>query len=223
MGREKATLAAAGSPLALRAARAAATVADPVVLVAPVGHPAWSLGWPVLADPGEGPLPALAAALSALDAEHVLVLAADHPELQPALLALLAAERSAAAAVACRRAGHLEPLIAVVERAPALAAARRRLRAGDRSVAGLLRTLGVAELDEARWRPADPEGRSFHDLDARADLDAWEDAWVVACGRRGDDANPPDPPEVADGHGRDAQPGPVAARPRRAQRGRRRG
>lgn len=174
MGRDKATLAAGGTPLALRAARAAAAVAAPVVLVAPAGHPAWSLGWPAVADPGEGPLAALAAALAALPAEHVLVLGADHPELRPELLALLAAERRLAAAVACRRAGRLEPLVAVVERAPALAAARERLGAGDRSLRGLLRSLRVAVLDEARWRPADPEGRSFADLDEPADLAAWE-------------------------------------------------
>jgi molybdopterin-guanine dinucleotide biosynthesis protein A len=173
MGRDKATLEVGGVPLARLALAAAAAVADPVVLVAPDGHPARRLGARVVPDPGQGPLPALAAALAALDAPHVLVLAGDHPGLQPALLRWLVRLRAEGEAVACRRAGRLEPLVAVYRRAPAMAAAGERLAAGDRSLVALLAALRTRVVEEAEWRPLDPAGRSFVDLDAPADLAAW--------------------------------------------------
>src|SRR5215213_9916971 len=123
MGRDKATLAVGGVALAAGVLAAAAEVADPVVLVAPQGHPARGLGARVVTDPGEGPLAALAAALAALETDHVLVLAGDHPGLAVELLAQLVALAPRGEAVACRRGPRLEPLVAVYRRAPARAAA----------------------------------------------------------------------------------------------------
>jgi molybdenum cofactor guanylyltransferase len=184
MGRDKATLPVGGVELASLVLAAAARVADPVVLVAPGGHPARRVAAPgpgrppvrVVADPGRGPLAALAAALDALDADHVLVLAADHPGLRVELLAHLVGLAGAGEAVACRRGPRLEPLVALYRRAPALAAARARLAdpAGDRSLLGLLAALGTVVVEEADWRPLDPDGRSFVDLDDPADLAAWD-------------------------------------------------
>jgi molybdenum cofactor guanylyltransferase len=175
MGRDKATLAVGGAPLAAAALAAAALVADPVVLVAPDGHPARRLGPRVVTDPGQGPLAALAAALAALEAEHVLVLAGDHPGLRVELLAHLVALAPGGEAVACRRGPRLEPLVAVYRRAPALAAALARLAAGgDRSLLGLLADLDTVVVEEPAWRALDPGGRSFVDLDDPADLAAWE-------------------------------------------------
>jgi molybdopterin-guanine dinucleotide biosynthesis protein A len=190
MGRDKATMAVGGVELASLALAAAARVADPVVLVAPEGHPArrlaaregpgpgpatrWVAG--VVADPGVGPLAALAAALDALDAGHVLVLAADHPGLRVELLAHLVGLAARGEAVACRRGPRLEPLVAVYQRSAALAAARARLAdpAGDRSLLGLLAGLRTVVVEEPEWRPLDPDGRSFVDLDDPADLAAWD-------------------------------------------------
>ena len=172
MGADKATLVVEGGAMASRVAAVAAGVADPVVLVAPDGHPARSLGLVTVTDPGEGPPAALSAALGALAAEHVLVLAADHPALRPELLALLIGLRRSAPAVACRGpGGFLEPLVAVYERAPALAAAR----AGARTLHGLLAAVGARILEPPEWRAADPDGRSFTDLDTPGDLAAWLD------------------------------------------------
>src|SRR6266508_3772239 len=161
MGRDKATLPIGG-----------------VVLVAPAGHPAAALarrlGVGLVTDPGDGPLAALAAGLAALSAPHVLVLATDHPALHAGLLAHLVAERGAGQALACRRGGRLEPLVAVYEREPALAAARSRLAAArGRSLRGLLADLRTRVLEEPAWRPLDPEGASFLDLDDPADLAAF--------------------------------------------------
>jgi molybdopterin-guanine dinucleotide biosynthesis protein A len=176
MGRDKATLAVGGVALAAGVLAAAARVADPVVLVAPEGHPARRLGPRVVTDPGEGPLAALAAALAALAADHVLVLAGDHPGLAVDLLAHLAALAPRGEAVACRRGPRLEPLVAVYGRAPALAAARARLAgpAAARSLLGLLADLDTVVVEEPEWRALDPAGRSFVDLDDPADLAAWE-------------------------------------------------
>jgi molybdopterin-guanine dinucleotide biosynthesis protein A len=176
MGRDKATLDVGGVALATGVLAAAAEVATPVVLVAPEGHPARRLHARVVTDPGEGPLAALAAALEALEAEHVLVLAGDHPGLVVELLARLVALASRGEAVACRRGPRLEPLVAVYRRAPALAAARARLAGppGGRSLLGLLADLDTVVLDEPRWRALDPGGRSFVDLDDPGDLAAWQ-------------------------------------------------
>ncbi|HEU4900318.1 MAG TPA: NTP transferase domain-containing protein [Actinomycetota bacterium] len=187
MGRDKATLPVGGVELASLVLAAAARVADPVVLVAPEAHPARRVataaaatGPPaaprVVADPGLGPLAAVAAALEALEAEHVLVLAADHPGLRVELLAHLVALAEGADAVACRRGPRLEPLVAVYRRIPALAAARARLAspAGGRSLQGLLADLRTLVVEEPAWRRVDPDGRSFVDLDDPADLAAWD-------------------------------------------------
>ena len=190
MGRDKATLPVDGVALAATVLAAAARVASPVVLVAPDGHPARRLaadpgpagagragGVALVADPGEGPLAALAAALAALGDEHVLVLAGDHPGLSVELLAHLAAlaARGEAEAVACRRGFRLEPLVAVYRRVPTLAAARARLAGppAGRSLLGLLDDLRTLVVEEPEWGALDPAGRSFVDLDDPADLAAW--------------------------------------------------
>jgi molybdopterin-guanine dinucleotide biosynthesis protein A len=185
MGRDKATMPVGGVELAATVLAAAARVAAPVVLVAPEGHPARRLAARVVADPAQGPLAALAAALEALDATHVLVLAGDHPGLRVELLAHLVALAPRGEAVACRRGPRLEPLVAVYRRIPALAAARRALPGGSGglkpsppenrgSLLGLLAELRTVVVEEPEWRALDPDGRSFVDLDDPDDLAAWE-------------------------------------------------
>jgi molybdopterin-guanine dinucleotide biosynthesis protein A len=178
MGRDKATLRVGGVELARGVVEAAARVAAPVVVVAPHGHPAVALaaragaGW--VPDPGEGPLAAIAAALAAIEARHLLVLAGDHPELRAELLDLLVAERASGEAVACRRGPRLEPLVAVYQRGAALAAATALLEAGaDRSPRALLGALRTRVVEEPQWRAVDPDGASFVDLDDPADLAAF--------------------------------------------------
>jgi molybdopterin-guanine dinucleotide biosynthesis protein A len=173
MGREKATLPLGGVPMALRVTAVAATVADPVVLVAPAGHPAGTLGHAVVADPGVGPLGALAAAMEVLPAEYVLVLGCDHPGLVPELLALLVALRDGGQAVVCEQGGRLQGLVAVYQRETALGAARDLLAAGERSLRSLLAALTVRVVTEPEWREVDPGGRSFLDADRPADLRGW--------------------------------------------------
>jgi molybdenum cofactor guanylyltransferase len=180
MGRDKATMPLGGVELAREAIGAAARLASPVVVVAPAGHPAVALakrtraGW--VADPGRGPLEALASALRAVDAPYLLLLAADHPLLRPELLDLLAAGCQGWEAVACRRGARLEPLVAIYQRAAALKTATAMLQGGDdRSLRGLLGALRTRVIEEPEWRRVDPEGVSFVDLDDPADLAAFLD------------------------------------------------
>ncbi len=176
MGRDKATMAVGGVELASLALAAAARVADPVVLVAPQGHPARGLAARLVADPGVGPLAALAAALGALDTGHVLVLAGDHPGLRVELLAHLVG-------LAGRGRGGGLPA------RPPPGAPGRGVRAGPGAgrrpgpagrpgrgplAPGLLADLRTVVVEEPEWRPLDPDGRSFVDLDDPADLAAWE-------------------------------------------------
>src|SRR6266540_293148 len=131
-----------------------------------------------------GPLVAIAAALHGIQAPHLLVLAADHPELRPELLALLVAERSSGEAVACRRGPRLEPLVAVYQRSAALAAVNALLEAGaDRSLRALLGALRTRVVEEPEWRRVDPAGASFVDLDDPADLAAFQAARPGGEGR----------------------------------------
>jgi molybdopterin-guanine dinucleotide biosynthesis protein A len=179
MGRDKATLPLGGTALGQLAIDALAAVADPVALVAPAGHPANALlggasrRLVAIADPGNGPLAALAAALRALPASYLVVAAGDHPGLRVELLRHLVEGRAAAPALACRRGGGVEPLVAVYRRDAALAAAEARLAGPDRSLRGLLAALGARILEEPEWRRFDPDGRSFVDLDDPAAVAAW--------------------------------------------------
>jgi molybdopterin-guanine dinucleotide biosynthesis protein A len=179
MGRDKATLRLGGVELARGVVEVARRIAEPVMVVAPRGHPAATLaariGAAWVPDPGEGPLAAVAAALHVVEAPHLLVLAGDHPDLRLELLALLVAERAGGDAVACRRGPRLEPLVAVYQRSAALAAATELLDGGaDRSLRALLSVLRTRVVEEPEWRRVDPDGASFVDLDDPADLAAFQ-------------------------------------------------
>jgi len=193
MGRDKATLRVGGVELGRGVIGVAAGLANPVVVVAPDGHPAVALaaeaGVGRVADPGRGPLAAVAAALGApqvREARHLLVLAADHPDLRVPLLSLLLDLRGLGEAVACRRGRGLEPLVAVYERVPALGAASELLAgSGDGSMRSLLGALRTRVVEEGEWRRADPDGASFLDLDDPDDLAAFRARMAGGGGRSG--------------------------------------
>jgi len=131
-----------------------------------------------------GPLAALAHGLDLVDAGRVLVVGGDHPLVRAELLQLLldrltgvdAAEGGDPVgqvdAVVAVRDGRPEPLVAAYHRGPALASARLLLAAGERRLGRLLDELVLDPVPEATWRTADADGRSFRDVDTRADLAA---------------------------------------------------
>lgn len=123
--------------------------------------------------PPQGPLGGIAACLRALEAEGgeaLLIAAGDAPFLAPGLLRLLIDEGNEAAVTLCRQAGALRPFPAVVRRG-ALAGVELALKAGQRSIWRCTRALGARVIEEERWRPFDPRGRSFDNVNAPGDLE----------------------------------------------------
>lgn len=128
--------------------------------------------------PGSGPLGGLASGLQAIHTDAALVLACDLPLVQPALLAyLLRCARTSDALVplrpdtdrAPRNQARAEPLLAIYRRA-CLPAIERCLSSQQRSLVAALTQLNVQYLQPAAWRPYDPHGLSFMNLNTPHDL-----------------------------------------------------
>lgn len=127
-------------------------------------------------EPRRGPLGGLAHGLAHVDSPVVLVLAADHPHLQPELLrsliARLADGDATVDAVVPMRDGRPEPLVAAY-RTDVGPVAEQVLADGGRSMRALLDRLRVDWWAEEDWRRLDPIGASFDDVDEPGDLDRW--------------------------------------------------
>jgi molybdopterin-guanine dinucleotide biosynthesis protein A len=159
-----------GRQVLARVVNAASEVSTDVVVVGPWApddrspHPE--------PEPGLGPLAALAHGLSVVHGTWVLVLGGDHPLLVPALLELLAqrAGQSTADVVLPERDGRDQPLVACYRRRTALVA-EHVLASGGRSLRALLDEVTVERVLPEHWQPADPDGRSFLDIDTIDDLE----------------------------------------------------
>ncbi|HUY61160.1 MAG TPA: molybdenum cofactor guanylyltransferase, partial [Candidatus Dormibacteraeota bacterium] len=138
------------------------------------GADARGLPCPAVPDrvPGQGPLGGIVTALRAAATELVLVVACDMPDPCPALAGhLLSRARAdpAADAVVPRRAGRWEPLLAVYRRRAA-APLEAALTEGVLACHLALDRVRVLTIEEDEWRPLDPDGRSFDNWNAPADL-----------------------------------------------------
>ena len=127
-------------------------------------------------EPRQGPLGGFAHGLAHVESPVVLLLAADHPHLQPELLRSLL-ERLVDAdggvdAVVPMRNGRPEPLVAAY-RTDVGPVAEQVLAGGGRSMRALLDRLRVDWWAEEDWRSLDPTGASFDDVDEPGDLDRW--------------------------------------------------
>lgn len=189
MGVDKAFIALAGRPLVAWVLDALAAVTAHRVIVTHDDDPRFErFGVPVVVDrlPARCPLSGLHAGLSAAPTDLCLVAACDLPLVQPALLALLAeAIGPALAAVpdagptplppvvpaADVGAGGLQPLLAAYRRgcAPAI---ERLLADGPAPAALLAGAVPSVIVPPARWQAADPDGRSFVNVNTMSDLAA---------------------------------------------------
>jgi molybdopterin-guanine dinucleotide biosynthesis protein A len=151
MGQDKAAL------FAERLAALLSAVAAPVLEIGP-----GRTTLPALADPGQGPLCALAAAPAVGDA---LVLACDLPFVTAELLRFLADQPGTAVPVV---GGRMQPLCARYAAAD-LARAAAVVAGGGQSMRDLLHGADVAWLDEAAWGGV-AEARHFADVDTPEDL-----------------------------------------------------
>ena len=175
MGTEKALLRLNGETFLERAvSRLCAVCSDVIIAKRPDQALPAIAGCRTVTDerPGLGPLAGLVAALAASDDEWHLALACDLPLVRPELLRLIAGEAAGADAVVPRAASKLQPLIAAYSRT-CLEPARRALSSRRRAVASLLDQVNVKVLNEPQLRRADPDLRSF------LNVNTWQDYRAV--------------------------------------------
>lgn len=176
MGQDKALLLFEGRPLGLRAAELVQQVCGDVTIVGdPAKYAAW--GFPVLRDlyPDRGPLGGIHAALQHSDAPFALAVGCDMPYLSLEFLHFLVglARRSEADAVIPEsEAFGYEPLCAVYARA-CLAPIEQALQADRGKISDVFGQLRLRLIPPAEWKPYDPEGRLFRNLNT---LEEYEQA-----------------------------------------------
>ncbi|HPK04114.1 MAG TPA: molybdenum cofactor guanylyltransferase [Candidatus Sumerlaeota bacterium] len=122
-------------------------------------------------DAPEGPLRGIVAGLAAARCELAVVVACDCPLIEPGLVRLLLARAGPEldAVVPIWR-DHPQPLHAIY-RVAALPALRALLAAGEASPTRALARLRVDRVAEHDWRGADPDARSFRNINTPADLE----------------------------------------------------
>lgn len=123
-----------------------------------------------------GPLAGLADGLEhTYGIEAVLVVGADMPSLQPAVLRLLVDRALAPDGPDAWTLEGPDPTIVgplpLAGRATALrTVAKRLVKAGERSLRSLVRELNAGRIPSSEWRPLDPEALTLRDVDRPADL-----------------------------------------------------
>ncbi len=173
MGRAKALLSFAGMPLVVRVARLAEAVADAPVLV---GRPEKyaDLGFRTIADERRnlGPLGGILTALRETGREWNLILGCDLPFLTREWLEFLVAratDSSADAVIPVSERGY-EPLCAMYRKraAESIGAAVDR---GVRKITDGLAGLALACIEPVEWKPFDPRGTLFKNINTPADYE----------------------------------------------------
>ena len=119
--------------------------------------------------PGSGPLGGLYTGISASRAGLILALACDMPLVRPQLLQALIDHARAHGSTVPVAEGRPQPLCAVYEPS-ALEIMRRRLEDGQLKLTDFLAEIQPCFLQEDQWRPFDPRGLSFFNINSKADL-----------------------------------------------------
>lgn len=174
-----------GAPVLHHALRAAAAVADEIILVIGPGSPVPALPRALEprvrvgrdTEPLGGPLAGLAAGLALVGDEPpriAVVVGGDMPGLLPDVLALLAeslAVRKDLVAMTLA-ASQPAPLPLALRPGPARAATVALLAGGQRRLRALLEAVPAGTVPAGTWRPLDPEGATLVDIDTPGDLRA---------------------------------------------------
>lgn len=167
MGADKASLMLDGVSLLQRCVDRLASVVDQLVLVGAPGRPLPSvvsaLPLELVEDPieGEGPLMGIAIGLAAATAPIAVVVAVDMPLLEPNLLRLLASRVDETHRWVIPIAdGRPQPLCSAFA-TDALEVVRTHFEAGDRAPMAVARDLDAYRMPPEEWTIADPDGRSF--------------------------------------------------------------
>jgi molybdopterin-guanine dinucleotide biosynthesis protein A len=167
MGRDKAAMPFGGRSMLARAVQTAREMSDDVMVVGPSrgAEPAPAR---YIADPGEGPLVALAMALRSAQEGEVLLLACDMPLVTSTLLTHLRALAGDADACVPRIDGIAVPTCAIYRREVS-DVAEALVGRGARSLRALLEVISVRWVEEPELRTVDPDLVSFIDCDTPAD------------------------------------------------------
>ena len=118
-----------------------------------------------------GPLAGLASSLSRVTTPWIFAVACDMPFVVPGVVEQLARHRAQHQAVVPVVQGHPQPLAAFYA-SSCLAVMRENLAAQQKSLKKILGQLDVCYVDEAELLAADPQLRSFFDLDTPQDVAA---------------------------------------------------
>ncbi len=122
--------------------------------------------------PHAGVLPALAAGLGSASGELCLAVACDMPFVSTGLferLLTLQAETGADVVIP-RTAGYLEPMHAVYRTDSVRRAIEAALERGEQRMISYFGDVRVREVDEPEWRPIDPGGTAFFNVNTPEDL-----------------------------------------------------
>lgn len=170
MGRDKAALPLDGETLLARVVRLVRAALGSALVVGPLERAALVPGVRVVPDaqPGQGPLGAIATALSVVNEPYIFVVACDMPFLNPALVAYLARLAPGFDAVVPRTAWGTEQLHAVYGRA-CRAAIAAQLATGERAVAPLYTHVHTRYVAPEEWMAYDPDGTSFRNVNTPDD------------------------------------------------------
>jgi molybdopterin-guanine dinucleotide biosynthesis protein A len=125
-------------------------------------------------EPYGGPLVGLLAGLEHAREPFVVAVGGDMPSVQPAILAALvralASSPDHVGGAVLASQGRLVPLPAVLRTGSATDVVRRLVADGERRLRSTFERMPTRILEEAEWRPLDPEGATLRDVDRPADL-----------------------------------------------------
>lgn len=171
MGTDKAGILLGGQTL-LQSVTATMQQLFPQVIVS-VRQPRAGIDLPQVCDevPDGGPLAGLVASLGKIDTPWAFMVACDMPFVVPQVVELLAGYRARHQAVVPIVHGHPQPLAAFYA-ASCLAPLRASLAVQQKGLRNVLQQLDVRYVDEAEMLKADPQLRSFFDLDTPQDVEA---------------------------------------------------
>jgi molybdenum cofactor guanylyltransferase len=144
---------------------------DPLLVIANDLAPFYGVRAHLVLDiqPQQGPLGGILTALFYSPHEWVLVRATDMPFLVHELLQALLDRREGHDAVVPLTGNHYEPLFALYRRS-CLPAVARALEGHHRQVIAFFQRIKVNAVPEKDWRPFDPEGLSFRNVNTQEDM-----------------------------------------------------
>jgi molybdopterin-guanine dinucleotide biosynthesis protein A len=175
LGRDKASEVLLGRNLLQRALDALESVVDEYVIVKAHGQAlpeiVTATPWRQVEDlyPETGPLGGIVTGLRWMTADGAIVVACDMPLLQPALLSQLSRRLPGHDVVAPLNEGLPEPLCAAYGKG-CITVIQDRLETGEYRVSGFFAGVDALLLGPDEWRPYDPEGLSFLNVNREADL-----------------------------------------------------